>query len=144
MTLQSWYTSEGGTILQTGVLSLIALGWLKLVEGLTKRSLISMELSRKSVHVGIGVLFLVCWGLYPPACSNCRYFAALIPAAILFKFLAIAMGLIRDPNTVKMLCRDGSASQLLYGPALYGLVIVWSTIVFWTDGPLGPLLIILL
>ena len=118
---------------RVGLLFVVALSWLKTIERLAGKGVISMEVSRKAIHVGIGVLFVTCWGLFPPECGTCRFYAALVPGSILLKFIATGLGLLKDPDTEKMLCRNGDASELLFGPMFYGFVIVAATVVYWTD-----------
>lgn len=129
----------------TGILFVVALSWIKIIESLVKSKIISIEVSRKSIHVGIGVLYLLCWGIYDVSCENCRYLAALVPSAVVIKFILIVCKIIDDKITVKMLCRDESRpKQLLYGPLMYGFVIIFSTIYYWLYSMEGITMIIIL
>ena len=124
----------------------VSLFWIKIIEGLVKRDRVSVELSRKAIHVGIGVLFVMCWSVFDVHCYSCRYLAALVPLSVVIKFLAICLGVLKDPITVKMLCRDGEnhPQQLLLGPLMYGIVIISSTIYYWLDSPEGLITILIL
>ena len=131
-------------IAQTLVLFTVALSWTKIIESLVKKEKLSMELSRKSIHIGIGVLYLMCWPIYSPLCRDCRYLAASVPFTVVIKFIFIACGLLSDPLTVKMLCRKGNEKQLLLGPLMYGIVIIFATIYYWIEYPEGIIIIIIL
>lgn|SRR3990167_3777662 len=138
-------TSNTTLAWNTGVLFLVALSWMKLIEILVNKNKLQPELSRKAIHIGIGCLYLLCWPIYPKEYYNARHLASLVPLSVLLKLMAIGMGVLEDKSIVKMLCRENAKPiQLLLGPTLYGLIIIYCTVTFWTDNSFGIIAIVIL
>ena len=132
----------GLELLITGFLFAVALSWLQVCQYLVRRGHASGELSRKMVHIGTGILYVLCWSLYPSKCSDCRYLAALVPLAVTIKLLLIAFQVIDDKETVAMLCRGKSRKSLLKGPLYYGITMVTLTCWFWrTERAVVPIML---
>lgn len=125
------------------ITSLVILLQMAGVKALSSRRMVSTEVSRKALHIGTGLLFILCWPLFPNT-NEAPYWAAALPALITLRFLLIGLGVVRDPDTVRSMARWGGARELLKGPLLYGLVFVTSTIAFWRAHPAGITSLVLL
>src|SRR5258708_20180649 len=87
-------------IVATSLTFLLSLLWLRLMDALAHRGVLSPQLSRKLIHIGTGPLFLICWHLFS-AQPEARFFAALVPLAITAQFAAVGLGIIPDPAAVQ-------------------------------------------
>jgi phytol kinase len=113
-----------------------ALLWLRLLDTLARRRIISQHLSRKLIHIGTGPIFVLCWLLYSGEPQS-RWLAALVPAAITLQFALIGLGLLKDEDAVRAMSRSGDRRELLLGPLQYGVIFVLMTLLFWVDSPVG-------
>jgi len=95
------------------------------------------------VHIGTGLLFMLTWNVFPNTPSS-RYYAAVVPLLITFRFVLIGVGLVQDDNTVRSMSRSGDPRELLYGPMMYGIVFVVSTVIYWANSPTGIIALVLL
>lgn len=122
-----------------GVTVLVLAGawaWVRLFDFLTKQQLLGQKLSRKLVHITSGLLFVLCWPLYS-AFPWAQYMAAVVPLCNGIRLLVYGLGLLRDEGLVKSVSREGDPRELLRGPLYYVVVLVFSTILFWRDSPVG-------
>lgn len=120
-----------------------ALLWLRIMDTLAQRKLLSRHLSRKLIHIGTGPIFVLCWLLYSGEPQS-RWLAALVPAIITLQFTLIGLGVIRDEGAVQAMSRSGNRRELLYGPLQYGLVFVLATLLFWVNSPVGIVVLMIL
>ena len=104
--------------------------WMRFVNLLSRKNILSSSVSRKIVHIGTGPLFLLCWMLFPDKPSS-RFLAALVPLLIVVQISLIASGLLKDESSVKAMARSGNKKELIKGPLFYGLMFVVITILFW-------------
>lgn len=125
------------------ITTLIALAWLRFLDYIAHRGFISRSLSRKFVHIGTGIWFVLCWLLFEDVPYS-RYVAAIIPLMITIQFVLIGLGILHDPASVDSMSRSGKKEELLRGPLLYGVVFVLLTIVFWRNSPYGIIGLMLL
>ena len=102
-------------------------GFDKFVQHLVASEAISRPAARKTMHVGAGPLFLLCWPLFSDA-ATAKNWAMVGPLALTLKAAAAGSGLIDDPKTVASMSRSGDRRELLRGPALYGAVFVTATV----------------
>ena len=130
-------------IVATSLTFLLSLLWLRLMDALAHRGLITAQLSRKIIHIGTGPLFLVCWHLFSSQ-PWARFLAALVPLAITAQFVAVGLGLLHDPAAVQAMTRTGDPREILRGPLYYGLVFVAATLIFWRSSPAGVVALMLL
>jgi len=137
--MSTWVHDVGATVLAFG----LALAWLHVMETLAARGAFSSITARKWVHIGTGPLFVLSWNLYSDA-SAARWLAALVPAVITARFALIGLGIIQDEDTVRSMSRTGNPRELLRGPLLYGIIFVFSTVVFWGNSPAGITALMLL
>ena len=121
----------------------VALGWLRVIDYLAHRGLVSSGLSRKIIHAGTGFLFVLCWLLFDGDPIN-RYLAAIVPLGITAQFFLIGIGVIKDQASVDAMSRSGDRREILRGPLLYGIVFVAMTLLFWKDSPIGITALMLL
>jgi phytol kinase len=120
-----------------------ALLWLRLLDTLARRGLISRHLSRKLIHIGTGPIFVLCWLLYSGEPQG-RWLAALVPATITLQFALIGLGVLKDEDAVRAMSRSGDRRELLYGPLQYGVIFVLMTLIFWMDSPVGIVALMIL
>jgi len=122
---------------------IISLVWLRFIDFLAIKQLISKKLSRKIIHIGIGPIFILCW-LFFPENPLSRYVAAIIPFLITMQFFLIGIGVIKDQASVDAMSRKGDPKEILKGPLFYGIVFVVLTILFWRDSPIGIIALMVL
>ena len=78
-------------------------GFDKFVQYLAASETISRPAARKTMHVGAGPLFLLCWPLFSDA-ATAKNWAMVGPLALTLKAAAAGSGLIDDPKTVASIC----------------------------------------
>jgi phytol kinase len=115
----------------------VALLWLKLTEMLAASGAVGVATARKIVHIGTGIVYMLCWPLFPADEPSARLWAASVPLLITMKFAAIGCGLLRDEKTVQSMSRTGDPRELLRGPLSYGIVFIACTVRYWLDSPVG-------
>lgn len=130
-------------LIATGVTFGVAISWLRLMEFFAQRQWLPQTLSRKIIHIGTGLLFVLCWVLFSHA-AIARYLAALVPLAFTLQFLAIGTGRLSDPAAVQAMTRHGKPAELLRGPFYYGIMVLLCTIFFWRNSPIGILALMLM
>ena len=60
---------------------LVALAWLRANNFAAQRGWVSSDLSRKIIHMGTGLLFVLCWLLFEET-PTARFLAASVPLAL--------------------------------------------------------------
>lgn len=120
-----------------------ALLWLRFTDILARRKIVSRHLSRKLIHIGTGPIFVLCWLLFSGE-NQSRWLAALVPAVITLQFALIGLGVLKDEDAVQAMSRSGNRRELLYGPLQYGVVFVLTTLLFWTNSPVGIVALMIL
>lgn len=121
----------------------IALLWLRVMDSLAARRVISQNLSRKLIHIGTGPIFVLCWNFFSDQ-PAARLLAALVPLAITAQFVLVGTGVLKDPAAVQAMSRTGDRREILRGPLYYGIVFVVCTLVFWRTSPVGILALMLM
>ncbi|KAG0566052.1 hypothetical protein M758_7G033400 [Ceratodon purpureus] len=122
-----------------GVTLIVLVGgwvWVRIFDFLTKRKYLGQKLSRKMVHITSGLLFAACWPFYS-SFPWAQYLAALVPVSNGIRLLVYGLGLLKDEGLVKSVSREGDPRELLRGPLYYVVVLVFSTVLFWRDSPVG-------
>ncbi len=130
-------------VVATFLTFIVSLVWLRLMDTLAHRGLLTQQLSRKIIHIGTGPLFLLCWHLFSSQ-PWARVFAALVPLAITAQFAAVGLGFMKDPAAVQAMTRHGDPREILHGPLYYGIVFVIATLIFWRNSPAGVVALMLL
>jgi phytol kinase len=132
-----------GLWLATITTFIIALIWIRLIDFLAHKNLISSNLSRKIIHIGTGPIFVLCWLLFPEH-NLSRFLAALVPLMITIQFALVGLGIIKDQSSVDAMSRKGNRKEILKGPFFYGIVFVVITIIFWRSTPAGVIALMML
>src|SRR5574340_119801 len=126
----------GNNLIALVVTLALTLIWLRLMDALAHRGIITSQISRKIIHIGTGPLFVLCWLLFTDQPSS-RYFAALVPLGITLQFFLVGVGVIKDEAAVAAMARHGDRREILRGPLFYGIVFVALTVLYWLDSPIG-------
>lgn len=121
----------------------IAIAWLRLNDYFAHQGWISSVLSRKIIHIGTGLIFVLCWLLYNNSPVS-PYIAAIVPLGITLQFTAVGTGLIKDEAAVDAMSRSGDRREILRGPLYYGVGFVLMTILFWRNSPVGIVALMML
>ncbi len=122
---------------------ILMLLWLKLMETLAHRSIISSPVSRKIIHISTGPFFVLCWLLFTGQFSS-RFLAALVPLGITAQFFLVGIGVIKDEAAVAAMARHGDRREILRGPLFYGIVFVTLTLLYWLESPIGIVALMIL
>lgn len=115
---------------------IIALIWIRSIDLIASKNIISSKMSRKIIHVGTGPIFILCWLLFPESAAS-RFLAALVPLMITAQFALVGSGIIKDQSSIDAMSRGGDRREILRGPLYYGVVFVLITIIFWKNSPVG-------
>jgi phytol kinase len=121
----------------------VAILWLRVNNYAAQRGWISSQLSRKIIHMGTGLFFVLCWPLFTGSPSS-PYFAAFVPLVITLQFLLVGTGLIKDQAAVESMTRTGDHREILRGPLYYGIVFVLLTVLYWYVTPTGIVALMLM
>ncbi|BBN09950.1 phytol kinase [Marchantia polymorpha subsp. ruderalis] len=113
-----------------------ALGMLRFFDELAKRDVLEKKLSRKLVHILVGLGFMLFWPLFSLA-PYAKYLCALAPAGNGVRMLGLGFGILKNEAMVKAMSREGGRRELLKGPFYYALAIVVTTVCFWRSSPVG-------
>ncbi|KAJ0984350.1 hypothetical protein J5N97_002706 [Dioscorea zingiberensis] len=105
-------------------------------ESLTKRNIIEQSLSRKVVHVLSGLLFMFSWPIFSST-TEARYFACIVPLFNCFRLISYGLCLVTDEGLIKSVTREGKPEELLRGPLYYVMVLLFCTLFFWRESPIG-------
>lgn len=123
-------------VLATVATTTVALAQLKLFDQLVRHRVLEKKLSRKLVHVTVGLVFMLFWPLFS-ASRVSPVLAALAPAGNTVRMLLLGLGIWKDDTLVKAVSREGDRAELLKGPFYYGLAISLVTTVWWRTSPIG-------
>lgn len=109
---------------------ILCIVWMRAINLLASKRIISSTISRKLIHIGTGPVYLLCWLLFPDTGLS-RYLAAAIPLLIVLQVFIVGLGILKDYTSVQSMSRTGEKQELLKGPLFYGIVFVIVTIFFW-------------
>lgn len=133
----------GNNLLALVVTLALMLLWLRLMDVLAHRGVISSPISRKIIHISTGPFFVLCWLLFTDQASS-RYLAALVPFGITAQFFLVGIGVIKDEAAVAAMARHGDRREILRGPLFYGIVFVILTLIYWLENPIGIVALMIL
>lgn len=133
----------GNNLIALVVTLALMLLWLRLMDVLAHRGVISSPISRKIIHIGTGPFFVLCWLLFTDQASS-RYLAALVPFGITAQFFLVGIGVIKDEAAVAAMARHGDRREILRGPLFYGIVFVILTLIYWLENPIGIVALMIL
>lgn len=108
------------------------------VKGITypaKLGKIESRDSRKIIHTLSAPLFIFLWPLFSKA-YGARVFASVVPLLNAVRIFAAGNDLY-ETELAGAISRSGNAKEALGGPLIYVLVLLLSTLLFWTDSPVG-------
>lgn len=114
----------------------IALIWIRSIDFMASKNMISSNMSRKVIHIGTGPIFILCWLLFPESVFS-RFLAALVPLMITGQFTLVGSGVIKDQASIDAMSRSGDRREILHGPLYYGITFILITIIFWKNSPIG-------
>ncbi|KAL0904554.1 hypothetical protein M5K25_026680 [Dendrobium thyrsiflorum] len=142
--LRTYATSDAVASMVTilrdgGSAALVMVGGYSLVrafDSLTMRNVIEQSLSRKIVHVLSGLLYMASWPMFSSS-SEARYFAALVPLLNSIRLIIYGLSIVTDESLIKSVTREGQSKELLRGPLYYVLVLLFSSLIFWRESPIG-------
>ncbi|KAF7120876.1 hypothetical protein RHSIM_Rhsim13G0066600 [Rhododendron simsii] len=123
-------------IIAAGISGGIALSLLRFWGETAKRGIFDQKLTRKLVHVSVGLVFMLCWPLFSSGHQG-AILAALIPGVNIIKMLLIGLGIWKDEATVKSMSRFGDHRELLKGPLYYASAITLVCAIYWRSSPTG-------
>lgn len=113
-----------------------AYGLVSFFDVLTKRNMLDQKLSRKFVHILSGLIFMMAWPLFS-ASADARYIAAIVPLANFLRLLIYGLKLATNEGLVNAVSREGRPEELLRGPMYYVMTLIFCTILFWRESPVG-------
>lgn len=122
-----------------GAAALVTAGGYSLVlalDNLAQRNLIEQNLSRKIVHVLSGVCYMASWPIFSSS-SQARYFAAVVPLLNCARLLIYGLSIASNEGVIKSITREGKPEELLRGPLYYVLALMFSSLIFWRESPIG-------
>jgi phytol kinase len=133
----------GNNFIALIVTAIVCVAWLRIMDYFAHKKWISSSLSRKIIHIGTGLIFVLCWPLFENNYYS-RFFAAIVPLLITLQFLLIGLGIIKDQASIDSMSRSGDRKELLRGPLFYGIVFVVLTIFYWKDTLIGIIALMML
>uniref|UniRef100_A0A1D1XNQ1 Putative phytol kinase 2, chloroplastic n=1 Tax=Anthurium amnicola TaxID=1678845 RepID=A0A1D1XNQ1_9ARAE len=93
-------------VFAAAITSGVALGLLRFWEELAKRGVFDQKLSRKLVHVSVGLVFMLFWPLFSYG-RLAPFLAALAPGINIIRMLLLGLGIWRNDAMVKSMSRHG-------------------------------------
>lgn len=123
--------------------------FVKSITGKAKEGVLEPRDARKLIHTLSAPLFILMWPIFSNA-FGARVFASIVPFLNALKLLvASTSGDVRSRSSgdtqstgfeselAGAISRSGDAKEALGGPFIYVLVLLFSTLFFWTDTPIG-------
>lgn len=99
--------------------------------------------SRKIIHTLSAPLFVLLWPLYTHA-AGARVFATIVPLLNAVRLVLAGTGggggseaSASESELADAISRSGKADEALGGPFIYVMALMISTLLFWTDSPVG-------
>ncbi|CAI9107024.1 OLC1v1006291C1 [Oldenlandia corymbosa var. corymbosa] len=123
-------------VVATALTGGIALSLLQFWGEIAKMGLLDQKLSRKLVHISVGLVFMLCWPMFRPGYHG-AILAALVPGINIIKMLVLGLGLWKDEATVKSMTRLGDHRELLKGPLYYATTITLACAIYWRTSPIA-------
>jgi len=99
--------------------------------------------ARKIIHTLSAPLFVFCWPFFSDA-LGARAFASIVPFLMAVRLVVAGSSNSSESadsssevELAEAISRSGDAKEALGGPFVYVLVMIFSTLVFWRDNPVG-------
>ncbi len=119
-------------------ISIIAVMMVVQINGAIQKSgKLSSDVTRKLVHIFAAPVFVATWLLYSGTFFS-RYLAAVVPILFVLLFVGIGTGKVENEAFVASMSRSGDPAELLKGTLYYAIIIVITTILWFTE-PSGNL-----
>ncbi|TFF68097.1 hypothetical protein EU520_00875 [Candidatus Thorarchaeota archaeon] len=114
-------------------ISIIAVMMVVQINGAIQKSgRLSSDVTRKLVHIFAAPVFVATWLLYSGSMFS-RYLAAIVPILFVLLFVGIGTGRVENEAFVASMSRSGDPAELLKGTLYYAIMIVVTTIVWFTE-----------
>ncbi|XP_078436031.1 phosphatidate cytidylyltransferase family protein [Wolffia australiana] len=114
----------------------VAVSLLQFWGELAKRGVFDQALSRKLVHISVGLTFIIFWPMFSD--SKLAPLLAAVPAAAnAVRMILIGRGIWRNEAIVKSMSRYGDHRELLRGPLFYACTITLASVVYWRTSPIA-------
>ncbi|EGD82776.1 hypothetical protein PTSG_03426 [Salpingoeca rosetta] len=102
------------------------------LRALAGHQVVSSVTARRLTHALMGPVFMGCWPLFSATPTTQEaLLAASVPLLVTLKFALIGFGILNDDFTVRMLCRHGDRTEILYGPVQYGIIFTTATALYF-------------
>lgn len=102
-----------------------------------KSGKLSSDVTRKLVHIFAAPVFVVTWLLYSGSVFS-RYLAAVVPVLFVLLFVGIGTGKVENEAFVASMSRSGDPAELLKGTLYYAIIIVLTTVLWFTEPTGNP------
>ncbi|CAA7406254.1 unnamed protein product [Spirodela intermedia] len=123
-------------VFSSAITSGVALLLLRFWEELAKRGVFEQTLSRKLVHISVGLTFMLFWPMFSSG-ELAPFLAAIAPVFNIIRMIFLGLGIWRNDAIVKSMSRYGDYRELLKGPLFYACTITLATTVFWRTSPVA-------
>ncbi|XP_043687111.1 probable phytol kinase 2, chloroplastic [Telopea speciosissima] len=114
----------------------VALSLLRFWGEMAKLGILEQKISRKLVHISVGLVFMLFWPLFSSG-NQAAILAALVPGVNIIRMLLIGLGLWKDEAIVKSMSRYGDYRELLKGPLYYAATITLACAIYWRTSPIA-------
>ncbi|KAL3530918.1 hypothetical protein ACH5RR_010240 [Cinchona calisaya] len=125
-----------GDVVATVFTGGIALSILRFWGEIAKMGVLDQKLTRKLVHISVGLAFMACWPMFSSD-NQGAVLAAVVPGVNIIKMLILGLGILKDDATVKSMSRFGDHRELLKGPLYYAATITFACAVYWRTSPIA-------
>jgi dolichol kinase len=112
---------------------------------LKKSGKISINTSRKTIHIFASPLFIITWLLYSGGVFS-RFTACITPVLLIVMFLGIGTGRVENKDFVESMSRSGEPAELLKGTLYYAVAGAFITILWFYQpltGPANPMALVM-
>ncbi|XP_042515620.1 probable phytol kinase 2, chloroplastic isoform X1 [Macadamia integrifolia] len=114
----------------------VALSLLRFWGEMAKLGILEQKISRKLVHISVGLVFMLFWPLFSSG-HQAAVLAALVPGVNIIRMLLLGLGLLKDEAIVKSMSRNGDYRELLKGPLYYAATITLACAIYWRTSPIA-------
>lgn len=129
-----------------GFISLFAATLLIPINAVLKNSgKISINTSRKTIHIFAAPVFIVSWLLYSGGVFS-RFTSCITPVLLIVMFVAIGTGRMENKDFVDSMSRSGEPAELLKGTLYYAIAGVFISILWFyqpVSGPANPMALVI-
>lgn len=116
--------------------SAVCLAWVETCNLVARKKLVGATTSRKMIHIGSGLQYMLLWHTFDNTWGG-RLLCGSVPIIAALRYALVGLGWMSDERLIKSSSRNGTRSDLLKGPVVYGVVHGLAAILFWTTSPVG-------